>query len=482
MDIDLLGGSYVQKYPEFNTERTINWYPVPKVGKEKDKKEIALFATAGLSSFVNAGGTNQRGIYTARTLTEERCFQVVDQTLNEVNTNGTVTGRGTLTNITNNATTIYLLNNATDLFIGHTSAAYRFTFSTNTLTQITDADYPGMEHAVYLNGYLLVVKSGRVYYSDVNDFSSWTASSVFTPTARADATKALGLIRDSVVCLGSESSEIYVNDSTPFSKLSQSTMTIGVHAIESVVSSNEGLFFLGRTSQGQTAVYFIDQNFKMHQISNFPITWALNNTSSDTTDAYGYIQNTKDGHSWYYLTVPALNTTYVYDISIQDWHERQSKIPSSTYAEFRGHHFTNFSGTNLFTDLHTAKILKEDWAVYTEDSQTIQRIRTSGVFNEGYQPISVYSVELDTNSLYNDTLPDNSPVIQLEYSIDSGNNWTVWGNMDLRVGASPGDIDHRTRAFKLGTGYNWALRLTLTNAIDVALLGAVAHGVVGSAE
>lgn len=482
MQIDLIGGSYVQKYPEVNTEKTVNWYVVPRIGTAKDKVDKGLYPTPGLTAFTTSGGTNARNVYYARTLTSERCFTIIDQTLYEVSSGGTLTSRGTLSAITNNATTVYMVNNTTDLGIFHSSGAYTFTFASNTLTQIVDADYPGMEHITYMDGYVIVVKNGRIYWCDVNDMANWTASSTFTPTDDADAVRAVSASNGVLCCFGSSTTEIYISDGTPFSRLSQGSSLIGIHAIESLVNHISGRYFLGRTKSGQTAVYYLNQQYRAEQISPFSITWALNNTSTDTTDAYGYIQDTKDGHSWYYLTVPALDTTYVYDINIKEWTERKSKNPSSsTIAEFRGRHFTNFAGVNLFTDIYTGKLLKEDFTVQTEDSQAITRIRTSGVFNSQFQFISVYSIELDTSSLYGDTLSVSNPVIVLEYSTDGGANYTTWGNLYLREGAAPGDINHRTRALKLGTGLNWVVRWTLTDAVDVAIFGAVAHGVVGNA-
>lgn len=485
MQIDLLGGSYEQKYADFNSQRTINWYVVPGLPAAQDKTKVALFPTPGQIEFVDTEGTNLRCIYTARLLTSERAFTVVDQTLYEINSNGTVTSRGSLSDITNNATTIFMANSSTQLFIGHSSASYIFTFATNGLAKITDGEYPGMEYVTYMHGYFIVVKDGRIYYSALNDGSDWTGTDTVTPTFKGDGVKAALAHKDDLLCYGSETIEVYVHDgSTPFSQQGRATTEIGLHAVESLAADKSGTYFLGKTKSGQAAVYMMNDSYQVEQISPFSITWAINNTSSSTSDAYGYIQYTKDGHVWYYLTVPAINTTFVYDITTQSWQERQSKNPSnSDYAEFRGRYFTNFGGVNLFADLYSGKILQESFTTFTEDGEPIKRIRTSRNFNTEYQYISVYSLEFDTKNLYNVSLSvePNDPVMQLEYSIDGGKNFINYGNLKLREGANPGDIDHRTRAHKLGTGLNWVIRITLTDAIDLAIFNAVAHGVVASA-
>src|ERR1019366_980068 len=103
MKFDLVGGTYQAKYKDYNPERSINWYPVSAknlyksylqlvVGaSEKDKSPTALFPHPGSSSFATISGVYNRGLYAARSGNQYRCFTVVDQTLNEISTNGVVT-------------------------------------------------------------------------------------------------------------------------------------------------------------------------------------------------------------------------------------------------------------------------------------------------------------------------------------------------------------------------------------------------------
>ncbi len=79
MIIDLLGGSYEHRFKDWNAQRTVNWYPkiTDQKSQEKNKTQMALFPRPGLSQFTSIAGDSVRGLFTARTLTQERCFAVV---------------------------------------------------------------------------------------------------------------------------------------------------------------------------------------------------------------------------------------------------------------------------------------------------------------------------------------------------------------------------------------------------------------------
>src|SRR5579872_7375913 len=108
MKIDLLGGSYQQKYIEFNAQRTINWYQVVTTQNEKSKSTTALFPFPGLTTYVTLPGRYLRGIFTARTNDMQRCFAVCDNILYEINSNYTYTTRGTMSSMSVGSTKVHM--------------------------------------------------------------------------------------------------------------------------------------------------------------------------------------------------------------------------------------------------------------------------------------------------------------------------------------------------------------------------------------
>ena len=81
-------------------------------------------------------------------------------------------------------------------------------------TQITDADFPSniMAAHAHLDGYMFVMtEGGRVYNSDLNSLSSWTATSFITASSFGD--KGAGCVRykNLVVGFGDYSTEFFYN-------------------------------------------------------------------------------------------------------------------------------------------------------------------------------------------------------------------------------------------------------------------------------
>lgn len=480
MLIDIIGGSYKNRYLAVNPSRTINWLPVTDLsGNEKNKYKMELFATPGLASFSDTTKTNLRAIFTARTLVEERCFVVADNFLYEISSAGTATSRGQMTNITNDATPCWMaVNGNRELIVVHGSASYILALGTNTLTQITDVDYPSTPTSLtYMDGYFIICAGGRIYYSNLNDGFSWTGSDVLTPTSKADNTLAAICWRDDIVAFGSETIETYINDGTPFIKAPRSTANIGLVDTNTLVAFHNGIVFLGKARGGEAAVYVYDGQ-QVLQISPFSVTWQINNLTPPISSSTGFVEYTKDGHWLYYLTIPALSTTYVYDFLTSEWHERQSYNPNTTnQAQFRGKYHTNFSGMNLFADIYTGKVLKEDYTIATENSNAITRTRISQVFAQEQKYLSIYSVQIDANTGTGlIATPSTAPNLAFSYSKDGGNTFGTATNLGL--GAS-GSYNVRAKFNKLGTARNWAIKLVVTDAADVMIQQAIVNGVLG---
>lgn len=487
MKIDILGGSAENKYKNLNSQKTINWYLVPGTQAEANKSQKSMFPTPGLPLYATADGRYHRGAYVARSVgLADRCFFVVDTTLYELGTDATITSRGSLSNMAYGFTRITMkVNGNNHMFIGHPSASYDFDLTTNTLVQITDVDYPGMETADYMDGYLLVSKSGRTYFNNVlNDFTSWDGSDVLTPTFKADGVVAVGVIKEELYNFGSETIEPYLNDGTsPFSRRSGATVLYGLAAKDSLCVFNDGFLFLGKNDRGQFAVYHMGYDYSINQISDMSRNWLLNNTSGPVEEAYAFIQYTKDGHIWYHITIPTLHTTLVYDIMTKEWFERQSKRPApdsdgtDIWGEFRGKYHVSFNGLNLFFDMYSGKIFSESYTTFTEDSLIIKRIRTSQIYDQERRYISTSDLEIDCNTgeAAVNTGQGSDPILMLEISRDGGR--TFGSPRHISVGAL-GKFTNRAKINRLGTARSWVLRLTLTDPIDLMIQSAVANGTI----
>lgn len=488
MQIDILGGTYQNRYKDWNAQLTINWYPklTDSKSQEKNKTQIALFPRPGLSLYVDLGGEAVRGIYTAYTLTQERCFAVVGTSLYEINYDLSSTFRGDLTGMaTGSKSKVYMATNGNgEVFIQDTLAAYIFTLSTNVLTQVTNVDYPNGTTLDYADGYFVISgKSGRVHFSGLNNGNSWPGFNFFTPTFKPDKVKAIVTFREEIYCFGDETIEVYINDgTTPFVRQSRTSMYFGLTARDSVAVHQTGVFFLGKSKTGGSAAYQMGNDYALTPISSPCITDRLNQYVNE--DAEGYVVTTHDGHIFYHLHLPAMKTTLVYDMTTGMWHERQSQtiatdndgtVPQDMY---RGRCFATFKGMNLFGDWWSGKIFRENNDVKTDDGLPRLLRRTSSIFHQEQKNISVYALEFDVNSGMGTTLGQGSnPVLMVKYSMDGGNTFE---QEEMLLLGKLGQYDTRVSTNNIGTARNWVIDFRVSDPVDVIVMQALARGSLGT--
>jgi hypothetical protein len=488
MQIDLIGGSYENRYKDWNSQRCVNWFPKMADGKESDKTQKMLVPRPGLSQHANCTGDAVRGLFTARTRTQERLFAVVGTALYEIFYDGSTASIGALTGMaTGSRSKVYMaLNGAGELMLQDTMAAYIFDLDTNLLTKISSIDYNAATTLDYADGYFIVSgQDGRVHFSDLNDGFTWPGLNFFTPTFKPDGVRAVVASREEIYCFGDETIEVYINDgSTPFIRQSRTSMYYGLTARDSVSVHQAGVFFLGKSSMGGSEVYMMGQNYAVTPISSPAISQRLNAAGS-LEDAEGFVMNSKDGHIFYHLHLPALETTLVYDVTTQLWHERQSRRPfpysngSTADDMFRGRCFATFKGMNLFGDWHSGKIFKEDSTVATDDLLVRLLKRTSSVFHNERKYISVYSLEFDMNAGQSakTTGQGSAPVMTLRYSIDGGNTFEPEEMIAL---GNLGEYDYRVQTHNMGTARDWVISFEISDPLDIVVMQAEVHGAYGA--
>ena len=489
MIIDILGGTYEHSFRDWNSQRTINWYPkiTDSKSQEKNKTQMALFPRPGLSEYVDLGGEAIRGLYTVFTLTQERCFAVVGTSLYEINYDLSSTFRGSLTGMSiGSKSKVYMACNGNgELLIQDPLSAYVFDLLTNTLTKVTSEDYPRGTTLDYADGYFIISgNNGRVYFSDLNDGFTWPGFNFFTPTFKPDKVKAVVAVREEIYCFGDETIEVYINDgTTPFIRQSRTSMYFGLTARDSIAVHQSGVFFLGKSKTGGSTVYLMGSDYSLTPISPPAITDKIN-ASGVHEDAEGYVTTTHDGHIFYFLHLPALHTTLVYDMTTGMWHERQSQKPSSdadgAYSQdmFRGKCFTTFKGKNLFGDWWSGKIFIEDYSATTDDDLPRILRRTSSIFQQEQKYMSVYSLEFDVNSGMGKTTGQGvNPILNVKCSLDGGNTFEQEENLFL---GALGKYDTRVSINNIGTSRNWVIDLSISDPIDIVVMQATARGSLGS--
>lgn len=115
--------------------------------------------------------------------------------------------------------------------------------------------------------------------------------------------------------------EVWYNAGTPdftFARMPGVYIEHGCAASNSVACTDLFMFWLGKDRQGN-AIAFIGENYMAVRISTFAIEaeWA---TYPVTNDAIGFVYQ-KRGHTFYQVTFPTADKTWVYDLAEKLWHE-----------------------------------------------------------------------------------------------------------------------------------------------------------------
>jgi hypothetical protein len=250
--------------------------------------------------------------------------------------------------------------------------------ATTTCTKVTDADLPSphQPYPLYINGYLLVIKSnsGDIYNSDVDDPFTWSSAYVSAEIS-SDYAIRLFKAKNYMVCLGYNSVEYFWDKaldppSSPFERNDSPVRSVGY--VTGGCQIGDYIFFVGHDHAQNLAVYVIN-SFKVDKISNSVVERTLQ-SFGNTDNAKGKVTLDKDGfcisvdgHSFYVLTTP--QTTWVYDVDEKFWYEWKNTSGTGLAVEavwnmYNGACYVAFTNATYISRFSTA-LYRDNGSNYT---------------------------------------------------------------------------------------------------------------------
>jgi len=160
-------------------------------------------------------------------------------------------------------------------------------------------------------------------------------------------------------------------------------------------------------------------------------------------------------------------STFVYDISTQLWHERQSYLKTNWRAAFviRGDNVT-LVGDRLSNRLG---ILTGD--TFTEWDQPMVSSATSPAIAQGNDPIAHSSLELlFDNGVGTTTGQGSDPKVMLDWSDDGGRTWSneIWRSL-----GKAGEFNRAARWNRLGQSRDRVYRYKISDPVRRTLIMAL---------
>jgi hypothetical protein len=421
MHTPILGSAYVARSVNAADNRMVNLFPeiVPEAGKEP----AFLNRAPGLKLLATIGTGPIRGLW-AFSPQDGTAFVVSGTELYKINNSYTATLLGNVAG----SGPVSMADNGTQLFIAANGPSYIYNNTTNVFGPITGF-FPGAVTVCYLDGYFVFNEpnSQKLWVTSFLDGTSIDPLEFQQTAASPDGLIAVESNFREVWAFGTNSIEVWYDSGAtdfPLERIQGAFNELGCAAPYSVAKMDNGLFWLGRDRRGQGMVYRAN-GYTGQRISTHAIEWQIQQYSN-ISDAIAYTYQ-QDGHSFYVLTFPSGNATWVYDSATQAWHERAG-WSNGLFTRHRSNCQMAFNNKVVVGDFENGNIYAFDLEDYSDNNQIQRWLRSWRALPTGQNNLTRtvhHSLQLDCETGVGLNLGQGSdPQVMLRWSDDAGHTWS----------------------------------------------------------
>jgi len=462
MKVGLVGPSYEMRSLPFDAQRTINLFPV---FDEQGKEVAALYGAPGKSLFATCGPGPVRGCFSS---SNGRAFVVSAASIYEVTSNGTATALGSLDESSGIVT---MAENLSQLAICDGQKLYTLNYATNAFAKVTDPDLPASVGTVEnVDGYFMVNQNGtgRFYISDLNEGSSWAALDFATAESNPDKLVRCVNSLGQVFLIGSRTTEIWSNTGAsdfPFRRIS-GAMDVGTLSPYTAVSIANAMIFVGQDRYGNGSVYST-QSFNPSKISTNAIEYAIAKaTDKANMRAWAYQQ---EGHIFYCLTGGGLETTLVYDLTTQQWHERAYLNVDGVFEQDLAVDHMFAFGKHLVGDRRNGKIYELSLDIFSDAGDALAAERVYTHLSDEGQRIRFNALEIGFETGVGlQSGQGSDPVVSFSLSKDGGRTWS--DTYTASIGAV-GQYQAKVEFRRLGVAEQMTFKIRISDPVKRAIIG-----------
>ncbi len=472
MKTPILGSSYVARSVNAADSRMVNLYPemVPEAGKEP----AFLSRCPGLLRKSSVGTGPIRGLWKVKDI----AYAVSGTGFYKVETYGRTRLKGTLIGTVTGTGPVSMSDNGTQIFIACNPDGFIYNTDTEAFAQITDPDFPGAVTVGYIDGYFVFNEPNSSRFWVTSLFDGTTIDPLDFASAEGDPDGLVSLIVDhrEVWLFGTNSIEVWYDAGTtdfPLQRIQGAFNEIGCAAPYSVAKLDNGVFWLGSDARGRGIVYRAN-GYTGTRISTHAVEWQIQQYG-DISDALAYTYQ-QDGHAFYVLIFPTANTTWVYDVSTQAWHERAG-WSNGEFTRHRSNCQVVYNNEILVGDYENGNIYAFSLDDYSDNGDIQKWLRTWRALPPGQNNLKraahhTLQIDCETGVGLNGTVQGSDPQIMLRWSDDGGHTWSNerWVSMG-KVG------EYFRRAIFRRLGMTLKIRdrvyeISGTDPVKIAIMGA----------
>lgn len=322
----------------------------------------------------------------------------------------------------------------------------------------------------YLDGYFIILRpnSNQINVSGLLDGTSWGDMDFAIRSGGQDRLVTIFADHQELWLMGQKTIEVWYNSGAagfPFERIQGSFIDEGIIAQWSVAKVDGAIVWLAGDDRGVGWV-MAATGYQPVRISTFAVEYAISQYAT-ITDAIAYTYVEK-GHSFYVLTFPTANATWVYDLTMKQWHQRMEGATSNKApGQF---HATTFGGVHFTGSYSSGKIYKQSINYFTDDGATIRRTRSAPYVSDDLQWVRYNSLQLDMQmGVVPAVGPGSAPVVTLNVSNDGG--YTFGPNRNMAAGTI-NQFTKRAYWMQLGRSRDRVFKVTMTEPIECAWIDA----------
>lgn len=466
-----VGGSYQARSANFDCQESLNLYP--ELSESGTSKSVAaLIGTPGLDLALPLGTAAPiRGMYRfnperAVLIKGDEVF-IISPAGTVISLLGVIDNAGTPARMADNGTTVMLVTGAFGYFIDPVAL---------TLAPIAEPAFTGGDFIGFVAGRFVWNKPGTGQFQFTGPYTTViNALDFYTAESSPDALVALAINHSEVWLYGPNSVEVWAltgDNTDPFARIQGAQMETGIDAPASLAKMDNTLFWLGGDDRGRGIVLKAVGYSQAQRVSTHAIEYAIR-SYGDNSDAIALTYQ-QEGHTFYVLSFPAANKTWVYDATTNLWHERAWRDPvTGQLGRVRYATQMEFGNETFVGDWENAILYRLRLDTYTDNGDTIVRRRTAPHLSSDLKNQLFHSLQVDMQTGVGLSQPPPAlgvdPQAMLQWSDDGGHTWSneYWVSIG-KIG------EYRTRARwrRLGKSRDRVFRVTITDPVKVVMVGA----------
>lgn len=255
----------------------------------------------------------------------------------------------------------------------------------------------------------------------------------------------------------------------PFQTMPGAFVEHGCAAPYSISAQDLSVFWLSQDKQGQTIV-LEGSSYQARRISTNAIENEIRGYSN-ITDAIGYCYQ-EEGHTFYVLVFPSADVTWVYDKSIELWHQRAWTDGNGYIHRHRSNCVMNAYSKIVCGDFENGNLYHWNLDTYTDDGDPVSRIRSMTHLVDNLERISysqlIADMQVGTDDGSDGLNQENPPVVNLRWSDDRG---VTYGNFVVQSIGATGQYLTSVQFQRLGIARDRVFELSWSFAAKTALNG-----------